>query len=55
MKSKHEPLTIEKFRKYPGLENLSDEEALDAIVSLEQFADLLYNLVKTQKQQNNER
>jgi hypothetical protein len=41
-KAKREPLTPEKVRKTPGLENLSDQEALEAIESIKRLVAILF-------------
>ena len=41
-------LTIERVRSEKGLEHLTDEEALDVIDTLEQYAIVMYNLFKRQ-------
>jgi uncharacterized protein YfbU (UPF0304 family) len=41
-------LTIERVRREKGLEHLTDEEALDVIDTLEQYAIIMYNLFKRQ-------
>ncbi len=46
--------TAEKLRTYKGLENISDEEAQEAIDTLEQFAIMIITLYSREKnrQQN---
>ncbi len=41
-------LTIERVKSEKGLEHLTDEEALDVIDALEQYAIIMYNLFKRQ-------
>ena len=41
-----EPLTIEKLRTFKGYENTSDEQALEILESIGQFALVLYGAVK---------
>jgi len=41
-KRKKEPLTVTSLREYPGLENLSDEEAAQAIEALEFLSLILF-------------
>jgi len=43
-KAKREPLTREKLRKTPGLENLTDEEADDAIDTIKRYAAILFEV-----------
>jgi len=43
-KAKREPLTSEKLRKTPGLENLSDQQADEAINSLKKLAAILFEM-----------
>lgn len=39
-------LTITKIRKYPGLEDLSDEEAAQAVNAIEKLSNLLFYMLK---------
>ena len=39
-------LTIEKLRKYPGFENVSDEEAKEEIHGIKTFARILFDIYK---------
>lgn len=41
-KAKREPLTRDKLRKSPGLENLTDVEADEAIETLQKLAAIFY-------------
>ena len=41
-----EPLTIEKLRTFKGYENTNDEQALEILESIQQFALVLYGAVK---------
>lgn len=43
-KGKSEPLTPEKLRKRPGLENLTDEEALMAIDTIKKLAAIFFEI-----------
>ena len=47
-KAKREPLTREKLRKTPGLENLTDEEADEAIDSIKRLATILFDVAVQQ-------
>lgn len=47
---KHEPLTPQKLRELSGL-NLSDEQAEEAILSLRQYARVLFKHINSQKQE----
>ena len=51
-KAKREPLTREKLRKTPGLENLTDEEADEAIQSINRLAAILYDLAVQQEKKD---
>jgi len=46
-------LTIEKLRKYKGLENLSDKEAYEIISALKKFSYITYKYYSKIKQQEN--
>ena len=48
-KAKREPLTREKLRKTPGLENLTDEEADEAIDSIKRLATILFDVAVQQE------
>jgi hypothetical protein len=37
-----EPLTVDKLREFPGFENYTDEQATQAIQSIEQLAFIIY-------------
>lgn len=39
-------LTVEELKQYKGLENLSEQEANEAIDTLEKYALLMYELFK---------
>lgn len=43
-RTKHEPLTPEKLRKTTGLDNLSDNEAEEAIDSIKKLAAILFEI-----------
>ncbi len=43
-KAKREPLTIERLRKGPGLENLSDLEAAEAIDNIKKLASIFFEM-----------
>lgn len=43
-RAKREPLTAEKLRKTPGLENLSDKGAAEAIDSITKLATILFEI-----------
>lgn len=51
-KAKREPLTREKLRKTPGLENLTDEEADEAIQSINRLAAILYDVAVQQEKKD---
>lgn len=42
-------LTIDELRKYKGLENLSDQEAEQAISTIEKLAALIIRVLKTEE------
>jgi hypothetical protein len=42
--AKREPLTAEKLRKTQGLENLSDQEALEAIETIQKLASIFFEI-----------
>jgi hypothetical protein len=42
----HRRITIERLRKFPGLENLSDEEAKQVIDSLERLSLILFSYLQ---------
>jgi hypothetical protein len=46
------PLTIEKLKTYPGFENLSDEEATDAVRSIKACAQFFFELYVANKKEN---
>jgi hypothetical protein len=53
IRQKSQELTVEKLRTYPGLDNLTNEEAQEIIFSLNSFACLLCEIfIKEQKDQN---
>lgn len=43
---RYKPLSIEKIRRYPGLENLSDTEAKQAVDGVVKLSILLFQLLK---------
>lgn len=43
-KAKREPLTPEKLRKTPGLENLNDQDALAAIDTIQKLASIFFEI-----------
>ena len=43
------PLTVERLRTYPGMENLSDDEAQEIIFSIQTFCVILLEAVKAQE------
>lgn len=45
-KEEYRRLTIERVKKEKGLENLTDEEAMEVIDTLEQFSIIMFNLFK---------
>jgi hypothetical protein len=45
-KQEYRRLTIERVKKEKGLENLTDEEAMEVIDTLEQFSIIMFNLFK---------
>lgn len=47
-----EELTIQKLRTYPGLENLSDEEAQERIFALKSLAAILFQFLNQRSQKN---
>ena len=50
-----EKITIEKVREFKGLENLSDEEARNAIETLREFAAIAYRYFQIQESNNAEK
>lgn len=50
----HKRLTIEELRSCKGLENLSDEQALEAIEALEKFSVIMFELYQLHKTKHNE-
>jgi hypothetical protein len=42
-------LSIDLLRKYEGLENLSDDDARQAIRSIEKLTEFLFNFLKNQE------
>lgn len=42
-----ETLTLEKYRSFPGNENLSDEQAQEEIRSLTALADVLFDYLRS--------
>lgn len=45
-------LTIEILRRYPGLENLSDEDAQERIFALKSLAAILFQYLNSAAQKN---
>lgn len=45
----HKKLSISELRKYKGLEQLSEEEAENAINTLEKYALMMYELFKKEQ------
>lgn len=43
---KYTALTVSKLKKYPGLENLPEAEAMQAIDAIEKISDLLFIMVR---------
>ena len=41
-----EPLTLEKLKSFKGNENISNENAIEVLKSVEQFAQVLYGAIK---------
>lgn len=41
-----EPLTLEKLKTFKGNENISNEQAIEILESIEQFAFVLYGAIK---------
>ena len=41
-----EPLTLEKLKTFKGNENISNENAIEILESIEQFAQVLYGVIK---------
>ena len=41
-----EPLTLEKLKTFKGNENISNEQAIEMLESIEQFALVLYGAIK---------
>ena len=41
-----EPLTLEKLKTFKGNENISNENAIEILESIEQFAQVLYGAIK---------
>jgi len=50
---KREPLTIEKLRTFKGMENLTDEQAQELLFSIQAFAIILYDLLATDENEQN--
>ena len=48
------PLTAEKLKTYPGFENLSDEEAKEAIRTIRTCARFFFELYVSDKRKNEE-
>lgn len=46
-----ETLTLEKYRSFPGNENLSDEQAQEEIHSLTALADMLFDYLRSVEEQ----
>lgn len=49
LKKEHKRLTIEDLRKFKGLENLTDEEAEENIVTLEKLSVIIFEQWKKNK------
>jgi hypothetical protein len=43
-KAKREPLTAQKLRGTPGLENLTDQEASEAIEAIQKLAEIFFEI-----------
>lgn len=50
---KKEPLTIERLRKFKGMEHLSDLEIEEALVGIKTLSTLLIELLKENQEANN--
>lgn len=50
---KHKRLSIDELRSYPGLENFTEEEAEQAIKTLESLSVLFYELFMKEKMNEN--
>jgi hypothetical protein len=46
------PLTTEKLKTYPGFENLSDEEAKEAVRTIKTCAQFFFDLYVSNKREN---
>jgi hypothetical protein len=46
---KKEPLTVEKLKTFKGLENLTDEEAQNTLIAIQNFTSILYEYLSEQK------
>ncbi len=42
-------LTVEELKTYPGLENLTDEQAKEAIDTIETFSIIMFHIHNNQK------
>ncbi len=51
---KKEPLTNEKLRTFKGLENLSEEEALETLLTIHKFTGILYEFLIEQQRKEKE-
>lgn len=49
IKNKSYELSIHELKKYPGFENVSDDEAIETISQLKELSLILYNVFQTQQ------
>lgn len=50
--SKKEALTVEKLRTFAGLENITDEQAIEMIFALQTLANILHEYTSNESEDN---